>query len=56
LLRHRLPDTICARTGTSSTPRLHPADRFISVLRYIGDGYMDRGVTWEQFKQQGGKK
>lgn len=33
-----------------SVPGYVPADRFLLVLRYIGDGYMDRGVTWEDFR------
>jgi len=53
------PTTIFLRSSGDhliNAPGYIPADRFLSVLRYIGDGYMDRGVTWEQFKQQGGKK
>lgn len=53
------PTTIFLRASGDhliNAPGYIPADRFLSVLRYIGDGYMDRGVTWEQFKQQGGKK
>ena len=53
------PTTIFLRpTGDHliNAPGYIPADRFLPVLRYIGDGYMDRGVTWEQFKEQIGKK
>ena len=25
-------------------------DQFLILLRYIGDGHLDRGVTWEEFK------
>jgi thioredoxin-related protein len=52
------PTTIFLRASGDhliNAPGYIPADRFLSVLRYIGDGYMDRGVTWEQFKQQGSK-
>jgi thioredoxin-related protein len=38
-----------------SAPGYIPADRFLLVLRYIGDGYLDRGVTWEDFKARGAK-
>src|SRR5262245_60689728 len=30
-----------------NVPGYVEADNFILVLRYIGDGYLDRGVTWE---------
>lgn len=33
-----------------SAPGYIPADRFLLVLRYIGDGHMDRGVSWEDFR------
>jgi thioredoxin-related protein len=53
------PTTIFLRASGDhliNAPGYIPADRFLAVLRYIGDGYMDRGVTWEQYKSQGTKK
>jgi thioredoxin-related protein len=53
------PTTIFLRASGDhliNAPGYIPADRFLTVLRYIGDGYLDRGVTWEQFKNQGNKK
>jgi len=29
-----------------------PAERFLLVLRYIGEGHMDRGTPWEDFAAQ----
>ncbi len=33
-----------------NVPGYVPADKFLLVLRYIGDGHMDRGVSWEDFR------
>ena len=33
-----------------SAPGYIPADRFLLVLRYIGEGALDRGITWEDFR------
>ena len=33
-----------------NVPGYVPADKFLLVLRYVGGGYMDRGVPWEDFK------
>lgn len=39
-----------------NVPGYVPADRFLLVLRYIGDGHMDKGVDWEDFlKRNAGK-
>ena len=35
-----------------SVPGYVDADRFLQVLRYIGDGHMDRGVTFQEFTKQ----
>jgi thioredoxin-related protein len=35
-----------------SVPGYVDADRFLQVLRYIGDGHMDRGVTFQDFSKQ----
>lgn len=47
------PTTIFLRANGDhliNAPGYIPADRFLMVLRYIGDGYMDRGVSWNDFK------
>jgi thioredoxin-related protein len=33
-----------------NVPGYVEADNFLLVLRYVGDGYLDRGVTWEDFR------
>ncbi|MCC6652108.1 MAG: thioredoxin fold domain-containing protein [Candidatus Eisenbacteria bacterium] len=33
----------------ANVPGYIPADRFLLLLRYIGDGDMDRGVKWDDF-------
>jgi thioredoxin-related protein len=39
-----------------NVPGYVPADRFMLVLRYIGEGHMEKGVEWESFlKANGGK-
>ena len=35
-----------------SVPGYVEADQFLQVLRYIGDGHMDRGVTFQDFAKQ----
>jgi thioredoxin-related protein len=30
-----------------------PAERFLKILRFIGDGHMDRGTSWEDYEKQG---
>ena len=51
------PTTIFLRANGShiaNVPGYVPADRFLLLLRYIGDGAMDRGVSFDDFvKQQG---
>ena len=32
-----------------NVPGYVPADRFLLVLRYIGDGHLERGVSWDTF-------
>lgn len=47
------PTTIFLRANGDhliNAPGYIPADRFLLLLRYIGDGYMDRGVSWEDFR------
>ena len=36
-----------------NVPGYVEADKFMLVLRYVGDGYLDRGVTWEEFRNEG---
>jgi thioredoxin-related protein len=46
------PTTIFLRSNgehLASAPGYVPADRFLSLLRYIGDGHMDRGETYEEY-------
>jgi thioredoxin-related protein len=52
------PTTIFLRPGgehIANVPGYVPADRFLLLLRYIGDGHLDRGVTFESFSQQAQK-
>jgi thioredoxin-related protein len=35
-----------------NVPGYVPADRFLLVLRYIGDGHLDRGETFQDFLKQ----
>lgn len=49
------PTTIFLRPGgthIANVPGYVPADRFLLLLRYIGDGHLDRGVSFETFSQQ----
>ncbi len=52
------PTTIFLRPDgnhIANVPGYVPADRFLLLLRYIGDGHMDRGVSYDDFvKQQTG--
>ncbi|MBI1797243.1 MAG: thioredoxin family protein [Candidatus Eisenbacteria bacterium] len=51
------PTTIFLKSGGDhliSVPGYVPADRFLLVLRYIGDGYLDRGETFEAFLKANG--
>jgi thioredoxin-related protein len=36
----------------ANVPNYVPADRFLLLLRYIGEGYMDKGVKWEDYVAQ----
>ena len=33
----------------ANLPGYVPADKFLLMLHYIGDGHMDRGEKWEDF-------
>jgi len=46
------PTTIFLRSGGDhlvNVPGYVPADRFLLLLRYIGDGHLDRGESFEVF-------
>ena len=50
----RLPDHDLPqgrRHAPRERSRLHPADKFLKLVRYIGDGHMDRGVSWEEYSR-----
>jgi thioredoxin-related protein len=53
------PTTVFLRpTGAHliNVPGYVPPDRFLLVLRYIGEGHMEKGVEWESFlKANSGK-
>ena len=49
------PTTIFLRSDGShmaNVPGYVPAERFLLLLHYIGDGHMDRGVSYEDFVKQ----
>jgi thioredoxin-related protein len=35
-----------------SVPGYVEADRFLKVLRYVGEGHLERGLGWEEFQAQ----
>jgi thioredoxin-related protein len=51
------PTTIFLRANgehLANLPGYIAADRFMLLLRYVGDGAMDRGVTFEEFSRTAG--
>lgn len=49
------PTTIFLKPGgehLTNLPGYLPPERFLLVLHYIGDGHMERGVSWESFQAQ----
>jgi len=38
-------------THLVNVPGYVPADQFLKLVRYIGDGHMDRGVSWEEYSR-----
>jgi thioredoxin-related protein len=49
------PTTIFLRPGGShiaNVPGYVPADRFLLLLKYIGEGHLDRGVLFDDFVKQ----
>lgn len=46
------PTTVFLRSGGEhlvNVPGYVPADRFLLLLRYIGEGHLDRGIGFEEF-------
>lgn len=51
------PTTVFLRANGEklvNVPGYLPPDRFLLLLRYIGDGHMDRGVAWDDFMKKSG--
>jgi len=49
------PTTIFLKSNgqhSINVPGYVPAERFLMVLRYIGDGHLDRGVAWDTFNRK----
>jgi thioredoxin-related protein len=49
------PTTIFLKSNgqhTINVPGYVPAERFLMVLRYIGEGHLDRGVDWDTFNRK----
>jgi thioredoxin-related protein len=49
------PTTIFLKPGGDhlfNVPGYVPADRFLLVLRYIGEGYLDRGTTFDDYLKE----
>jgi thioredoxin-related protein len=49
------PTTIFLRSKgqhIANVPGYVPADRFLLLLRYIGEGHLDRGVSFDDFARQ----
>lgn len=40
----------------ANVPGYLPADRFLLLIRYIGDGHMDRGEKWDDYVSRGARK
>ena len=48
------PTTIFLRadgTHLVNVPGYLPAEKFMKLVRYIGDGHMDKGETWEEYSR-----
>ncbi|MBI1799589.1 MAG: thioredoxin family protein [Candidatus Eisenbacteria bacterium] len=51
------PTTIFLRPGGEhlvNVPGYVPAEQFLMLLRYVGEGHMDRGETFEAFQKSAG--
>ncbi len=52
------PTTIFLRANgehLANLPGYIPADRFLLLLRYVGDGAMDKGISFEDFSRSAGE-
>lgn len=52
------PTTVFLRANGEklvNVPGYLPPDRFLKLLRYIGDGHMDRGVSWDDYMKKSGR-
>ena len=48
------PTTIflkCDGTHLVNVPGYVPAEKFMKLVRYIGDGHMERGESWEEYSR-----
>ena len=48
------PTTVFLRPGRehiANVPGYVPADRFLRMLRYIGEDHIGRGVSWQEFEK-----
>ena len=53
------PTTIFLRASGErivNVPGYVAAPKFMKLVRYIGDGHMDRGTTWEEFSRESDEK
>ena len=41
-------------THLVNVPGYIPADKFLKLVRYIGDGHMDKGESWEAYSRSSG--
>jgi thioredoxin-related protein len=41
-------------THLVNVPGYIPADKFLKLVRFIGDGHMDRGESWEAYSKSSG--
>ncbi len=51
------PTTIFLRpdgTHLANVPGYVPAEKFLKLVRFIGDGHMDKGESWEEFSRSSG--
>jgi thioredoxin-related protein len=52
------PTTVFLRADgghLANVPGYIPADRFMLLLRYVGDGHLDRGESFEEFSRRAAK-
>jgi thioredoxin-related protein len=51
------PTTIFLRpdgTRLVNVPGYVPAEKFLKLVRFVGDGHMDRGESWEEYSRTSG--